>query len=88
MKHVAKYAAGQQVWWRTPGNVSVEQHGVNPHTVVCVSLTEVPDDSWEAYETEIEGYGWVSVLPCEIIGLAVNSTDYPQHARTIKEETE
>ncbi len=60
-------SVGDWVWWRTPSNVSLEQHGVPPNSVVFVEIAGEFDPLSGAYETFIEGSGWVSVLPEEII---------------------
>lgn len=59
-----EYQAGDWVWWRTPSNVDMETHGVNPNTVVRVQLQSGMDD-YGVYDT-----GRVSVRPDEIIGRA------------------
>jgi hypothetical protein len=61
------------VWWNTPHNVSVEQHGLEPNTRVRVQITIGQVEGWcdgPYYETFVSGYGPVSVLPDEIEGPA------------------
>lgn len=62
------YRKGDWVYWRTPPNVSMEWHGVPPNCLVRVQLSTDNDNG--IYETEIPGYGWVSVLESEILELA------------------
>lgn len=53
------------MWWRTPSNVNMQEHGVNPNTVVRTPITHF-DEEQGYYETENDTT-WVSVLPGEII---------------------
>lgn len=64
------YKSGDWVWWRTPPNVNMNDHGFPPNCLVKVRLTADYDPATGGYETENRGGGWVSVLENEILELA------------------
>lgn len=64
------YKSGDWVWWRTPPNVNMSDHGFPPNCLVKVQLTTDYDPATAGYETENRNGGEVSVLEHEILELA------------------